>query len=129
LITASGTLPGSEGPLSGGTMSGGINMSTNTITNVSSQTFAGSSPPGTAVLVDFPTTFSRGNYFRLGGGGRNIGVYVNGPLYLTNNADFNRTTNQFIYNSNDSATLIKFGGSSTGRGQLQYGDLEQLAQI
>ena len=120
LITSSGSSPTGFLPVSGGTMSGGINMGTNSITNIGSQTFSGINPGTTGTIVDFGATYTRGNYIRLGGGGRNIGVFQNGPLFLTNNADFNRNTNQFVYNSNDAATLIKLGGSSSG-GQLQYG--------
>jgi hypothetical protein len=65
LITASGTLPGSYLPLAGGTMSGGINMNTQSLTNVSGQTFTGTSPSGTGVIVDFGTGFTRGNYLQV----------------------------------------------------------------
>lgn len=106
-------------PLAGGTMSGPINMGTNLINNVKGMTFtSGTTLGGTACIINIDNTFARGNYLRNGGNGRNIGVMVNGPHFMSFNADYDSGVSNFKYNSSSvGVSLIRLDGNT---GHLQY---------
>lgn len=87
-----------------------------------SPTFAGltissSALSGTNFSLGF-TGLADGNYINVGTGGRNIGVFNNGPLFITNNLDYNATTNTYVYNATAAGCAIELG--TTGTGSLKY---------
>jgi hypothetical protein len=103
--------------LSGGTMTGSLNMGTQPIGNISGITMTGFALPGTSAVISIDSTFGAGNYISVAGAGRNIGVINGGPLFMCFNADYNSTSNLFKYNANAGCSFIHL--DSTG-GFLQY---------
>lgn len=71
----------------------------------------------------FSGNLADGNYINLGAGGRNLGVYLNGATFLTQNLDYDKTLPGFKYTSNNGGTVILLGntsGSNRGIGALQH---------
>jgi len=105
--------------ISGATFNGLLDMGINTINRVKGMTFtSGTTLGGTACIVNIDNTFARGNYLRIGGSGRNIGVMASGPHFMSFNADYDSTASNFKYNSTGVAvTLLRMDGTN---GRLQY---------
>jgi len=103
--------------LVGANLTSTLAMNSHAITSVSDMTFSGSALTGTNTMIDSDTTFGDGNYIRFGAGGRNIGVFNGGALFLAFNGDYNTTTNVYNYNGNGTASFLQI--DSTG-GALQY---------
>jgi len=81
-------------------------------------TMTGSALTGTNSVVTINSAFSDGTYINFGGGGRGIGVFNGGPLFMSWNGDYNTTTNNYVYVvTNTTASFVQL--DSTG-GSLQY---------
>jgi hypothetical protein len=79
----------------------------------------GSDPSGTETIIDIGSdgSYQDSNYIRIGGGGRNIGVFSGGATFLTFNADYNGSSTDYVYNGSAPAFVIELGVT---KGFLRY---------
>lgn len=64
---------------------------------------------GVTPAVTLTSTFGDGSYFNIGGGGRNLGIFQGGNIFLAANLDYDATANSYVYNSSNAASVIEFG--------------------
>jgi len=96
---------------------GNFDMNVHNISNIAAATFSNTSLVGTTPIISIDNTYSDGNYINFGTGGRNIGVFNGGALFITFNADYNATSNVFKYNATNTVNLMQLDATN---GHLQY---------
>jgi hypothetical protein len=78
--------------------------------------YAGGSVSGTASVVDF-SSYAAANYMNFVGAGRNIGIALGGPFFMSYNVDWDSTNSVYKYTANGAAFALNL---SSTLGKLVY---------
>lgn len=122
------TLTGTTNQINVTNGAGSITLATpQDIATTSSPTFAGmtigsSALTGTNSAVSMSGSLGEGQYINFGTGGRNIGIFHNGALFLTYNLNYSATSSSYVYFASNPAVGIQLGttAGSSGTGSLIY---------
>lgn len=108
---ASGTLGNPITFTTGYSLSQSTGLSTLSTANINNG-IAALTGTNAALIFGATNALGDGNYINFGTGGRNIGVFNLGAFFITNNADYNATSDVYKYNSSAGATMMEFSTTS-----------------